>query len=206
MIENQLHGLGPKNLRIALSIGIVVIIIIAGVGFWFFQSSLAQYARKVSEDRQTAESSSKDLTTLQKLKTQLEEDSVAVNRAEKIVAETTYYKYQNQVIEDINAYAKLASITIEGYAFDSGNQSAGGTAASGSPAAVPSAQAIAGAPKTTSISVSVKNPVSYKSLLQFIHSLEANLTKMQLTGVSITKGEGGDGVSVSPLTIEVYIQ
>lgn len=201
MIEKQLHGLGPKNLRIILSVGIVVIIIIAGVGFWFFQSSLAQYARKVSEDRQTAESSSKDLTTLQKLKTQLEEDSVAVNRAERIVAETTYYKYQNQVIEDINAYAKLANVTIEGYAFDSGNQSAGGTST-----AVPSAQVVAGAPKTTSISVSVKNPVSYKSLLQFIHSIEVNLTKMQLTGVSITKGEEADNVSVSPLTIEVYIQ
>jgi len=201
MIEKQLHGLGPKNLRIVLSVGIVVIIIIAGVGFWFFQSSLAQYARKVSEDRQTAESSSKDLTTLQKLKTQLEEDSVAVNRAERIVAETTYYKYQNQVIEDINAYAKLANVTIEGYAFDSGNQSAGGTST-----AVPSAQVVAGAPKTTSISVSVKNPVSYKSLLQFIHSIEVNLTKMQLTGVSITKGEEADNVSVSPLTIEVYIQ
>lgn len=207
MIESRLHGLDPKKLRTILLIGIALIIVVTGVGFWFFRAGLAEYAQKVVIDRQTANTSSKDLSALQRLKTQLEEDSVAVNRAEKIVAETKYYKYQNQIIEDINTYAKASKITVQGYAFDAGSANTT-TPATGATTAVPPVAVVAGAPKTTSVSVNIQSPVNYKAFLQFVHAIEINLTKMQLSGISISKPEDSNvnNVNVSPLTIEVYIQ
>ena len=42
--------------------------------------------------------------------------------------------------------------------------------------------------------------------MNFIHYIENNLTKMQLSGVSLSKGKEGNNITVSALTIEVYLK
>lgn len=205
MIEKQMNGLTPTKLRIVLLASMVVLVIAAAIGFWFFKGWLANFAEDVHSKSVAATVSSNDIANLQSLETQLEQDSVAVNRTKNIVADSKFYQYQNQIITDINAYAKSAGITISGYTFSSGGPGGSTTGAATSSATAPAVAAPAGV-KTTSVSVTVKNPVDYKAVMRFIHAIELNLTKMQLTGISLTKGDNASSATINPLTLEVYIQ
>lgn len=186
----------------ALIATIVLIVILSGVGFWFFKGWLASYASDVSTKAQQAETSSSDITTLQRLKTQLEQDSVAVNRTKNIVADSKSYEYQNQIVTDLSTYAKNSGITIESYSFDAGTSAAG--AAAPTAGATPAPAGL----KTTKVSITISNPVKYDTAMRFIHSIELNLTKMQLAGVSLHKDTGASDnfVTLDPLTVEVYIR
>lgn len=208
MIEKQMNGLTPTKLRIVLFASMVVLVIAAAIGFWFFKGWLTSFAQDVHSKSVAATVSSNDIANLQSLETQLEQDSVAVNRTKNIVADSKFYQYQNQIITDINAYAKSAGITISGYTFSSAGSSPGGSAASAATPSSTTAPAVA-APagiKTTSVSITVKNPVDYKAVMRFIHAIELNLTKMQLTGISLAKGDNASSATINPLTLEVYIQ
>jgi hypothetical protein len=209
MIEKKLGGLNPVRLRIILLSTIALLIILSAVGFWFFKGWLESYATNVREASQKADVSSSDIANLQRLQATLEEEKVAINRTKSIVADSQSYAYQNQIITDIDAYAKSSGVKISGYAFtaDTG---------SGNPSSPTTTEATPGAEstptpaglKTTSITVTIENPVRYKSIMKFIHSIEASLTKMQLTGVSLSQdaSSGGDFVAIEPLTVEVYIK
>jgi len=205
MIEKQTKALTPAKLRIVLLGLIVVTLIGSGFGFWLFRNQMTTYAESVNEDARSATVSSNDITMLQSLQAQLEENSVAVTRAKNIVADSKSYQYQNQIISDINTYAKAAGVGIAGYGFNS--EGSGAAAASGTAAPAAPLPAAPSGLKTTSVSVTITNPVSYRAIIRFIHSIELNLTKMQLSGVTLTKSDtNSDEVTVGPLTIEVYVR
>lgn len=202
MNTKNTSSLSPTKLRIVLIATIVLLIVSSGVGFWFFRSQMVTYAEQVNKAAVEATVSENDVRTLQTLKTKLEEDTVAITRAKNIVASSQFYQYQDQAIDELSRYAKAAGVTISAYGFD-GDQSAGGAAPAADPAAAPVA-APAGI-KTTSVVVTVKSPLNYQALLRFIHSIELNLTRMQLTGISVTLSpENPNMVSVNPLTVEIY--
>lgn len=206
MIEKQMNGLSPTNLRIILCISMAILILFSGVGFWFFKEALTSQAVGVRDAVAKATVSDNDIVNLQNLQQQLEKDSVAVKRTQNIVADSKSYQYQDQIIKDLNTYASAANITLSNYTFNSspttsGTAPAPGTTATATPAA-PSGL------KTTSVSITIKNPVDYESVMRFIHSIEINLTKMQLTGISLAKDNGTSdtGFTINPLTLEVYIR
>lgn len=204
MIEKNLSGMSPVKLRMALMLSIIAIIILSAAGFWFYKGWLESYAATVNESAQKADVSTNDITTLQNLKAQLEDNKVAVNRTKSIVADSKSYGYQTQIINDIDAYAKTSGVSISGYGF------ASDTATTGAPA-TPDPAAPAANPaglKTTAITVTIKNPVKYESVMNFIHSIESNLTKMQLSGINLKKDGDASGqfVTVDPLNVEVYIR
>lgn len=196
MISNQLKGLSATKLKVILMASILLLVLIACTGFWYFRLFLVNYSNQVSADNVAATVSSNEVTQLQKLKDELEINKVAVTRAEKIVADSTHYQYQNQIIDDISSYAAAAGVTITGFSFGASDtpstQSAAGTATS-----------IAGL-KTTEASISIKSPVSYSAIMNFIYSIESNLTKMQLTGISMSKNATNNQVVVNPISIKVY--
>lgn len=200
MIEKKLNGLSPTQLRAVLTGTIVLIIVTTAAIFWLFQVQLSTYAQQVNKDAAAADASANDIRNLQKLQAQLEEDEVAITRTKNIVADSRSYQYQDQIIKDLSAYAKASGVIVSGYGFGS-DTATSGAAANGQTAETPVAAGL----KTISVSVSLKNPVDYRAFMRFIHSIELNLTKMQLTGISISPSqENKDLVTVGPLTIQVY--
>lgn len=196
------RSLSPTKLRIMLIATIVLLIASSGAGFWLFRSQMVTYAEQVNKAAVEATVSENDVRTLQTLKSKLAEDTVAITRAKNIVASSQFYQYQDQAINELSRYAKAAGVTISAYGFD-GDQTAGGAAPAADPTTAP-AVAPAGI-KTTSVVVTVKSPLNYQALLRFIHSIELNLTRMQLTGISVTLSpENPNMVSVNPLTVEIY--
>lgn len=203
MLKKQVSGLSAQKLRILLIVGIVFLIIISGVGFWFAHKQLIGFAEQVRASTATANASTQDLANLQSLKTQLAEDADTVERTKNIVADSQYYSYQDQIIKDINTYASRAGVTITGFTFGAGTSGPGSQPAAGGTAATGGAKPVPGL-KSVSVSVTIKSPVKYGNIMNFIHSIEQNLTKMQLAGISLTKDPQSDNVTANSLTLEVY--
>ena len=206
MIEKTINGMTAVQLRMILISTILAIFVLGGIGFYFVQSQLNTFAINVSHANEDAATSNNDISILQTVQKKLADDQGNVERTKKIVADSKSYTYQDQIISDLNAYAARAGITITGYTFDAGagatTNTTGGTAAG---TASPATPTIAGL-KSTTVSVTLKAPTKYENLLNFVHSVEQNLTKMQVSGISLTKGQSSADVSTNVLSIEVYIQ
>jgi hypothetical protein len=200
MQKKQVKGLTPTRLRIVLLSLIVLSFALCAIGFWFFRNQLVTYAEEVQTTNTAASASSDDILKLQKLQKQLADDAVAVTRAKSIVADSQYYEYQNQIISDITAYAKNSNVSITGFTFSDNS-----TAASASAVKSTTTTTTPVGLKSTTASITIKNPVTYANILKFIHSIELNLTKMQLSGISITGSTATPNeVTVNPITVEVY--
>lgn len=207
MLKSNFNHLTPTKLR-ALLIGTIVLMLVIGfAAFWLVRNQLVAYAEVVSKDTEAATISNNDIAQLQKLQKTLEEDSVAVTRAKNIVAESKSYQYQNQIIDDITSYAKKAGLQVMSFTFDdtgTGTTPTAGTSAAGPPDTTTPQLTLPGL-KSVSTTVSVNNPAKYESVMKFIRYIELNLTKMQLTGITLSKGsEGKTDVSVGQFIIEVY--
>lgn len=172
-----------------------------GVGFYFAHGMLTDYAESVSQQIADSNASDSKILTLQKLKDELAKQKPAAERTASLIAESKSYQYQDQIISDLTTYARASGLSIAEFNFIGVTPPKSGTGA----AAVPATPAPAGL-KSTSVSVVLRTPVSYSSLLRFINAVEQNLTKMQIERISLVRSdEGGvDGVGSEALLIEVY--
>lgn len=203
--------LSASNLRIILSLSLAVILLAMAGGFYFAYSFLHERAVEVSKTQSEASSSDAQIRQLISLEEQLKKNQSAVKKARQIVAESQSYQYQNQIINDLTTYANQAGISISAFNFQD-------TAAAASPTAPtpPSTgdQSAANQPpttpspslKSTSVSVQLAPNIRYQNLLHFVHLIEQNLTRMQISELSLTKGESNDTVGAQTLNIEVYIR
>jgi hypothetical protein len=163
------------------------------------------YAEQVKTDTSKASISSNDIQRLEQIKQKLQDDSVAVTRAKSIVADSQSYQYQNQIINDITAYAQAAGLHVTNFSFSTDNLPGANAGAATSTAAPTTQSSTPAGLKILTTTVSVKSPANYQSVMKFVHSIENNLTKMQLSGISLAKDSSSPtDVTVSPFTIEVY--
>jgi hypothetical protein len=141
---------------------------------------------------------------LQHLKTEMADNQVAVNRAASIVADSKYYQYQNQIIDDLNKYAKAAGFnSITSFSFT--DSSTAGASASSAVATTPGVAAPVGL-KSVTATVSLPGSISYQSAMNFLKAVESNLTKMDLGGVTMQLDTTSGNLTINPLSIKVYTQ
>lgn len=209
--------LSATSMRHILSASLVLIIIAMAGGFYIAYSSLGSYAQYVAETQLEAGSSEANLSYLQSLQKQLDDHRETMKKATNIVAESESYKYQNQVIEELTRHANIAGIQINSFNFSSGE--AAGSSAQPAPATDSPAEpapttepeqpeATTASPSSvtsTTVMVDVSENMPYANLMHFLHLIEENLTRMQITELSLTPGLSGT-VSTNTLNIEVYIK
>jgi hypothetical protein len=201
--------LTPTMLRLILSIGLLLTISIAAIIFTLASSQLKTVATTVSHKVADAKASQNSLTNLKKIERFLADHQATVTRANDIVAESKSYEYQNQIINDLKTYASTAGVKINNFDFAAGNSATPTTpATTGAAAAAPLPGAATATPgvKSTSVSISLQSPIKYENLLRFIKAIEQNLTKMQISTVTLSKGGADSEVTTDALSIEVYIR
>lgn len=195
--------LNATTLRLILGVSLFAIAALAIVGFSYAKTYLEGVAVDTSHIVVDASASQDSLQTLQKVQKELESNKDVIARTQSIVAESQSYQYQDQIINDLNTYAAQAGLSITNLDFaTTSGASAAPTPAPGAAAAVPAA----GGLKSTSVTVTLSSPVDYTKLLSFIQSVEQNLTKMQISRVSLSKGADSGTVTSDALAIEVYIK
>jgi len=195
------NRLTATTLRTILSLSLLLIVLLAAGGFSIANGWLQNLATDVSHATADASASRTTITTLEQLQEKLAENREVIERANNIVAESQSYQYQDQIIQDLNNYAAAAGLTLINFNF-SAQDSAGGAQADQETAQnVTPPSGI----NSTLVSVTIQNPVNYDNLLRFFYAIEQNLTKMQITNISLTSDDGND-VTSEALTIEVYIR
>lgn len=206
MSHKTTSSLTATKLRVILAISLLLIGLLAAGLFYVGYKQLNGIATTVSQSIADANASKNTLSSLQQTERDLATNHDIVERADQVVADSNKYNYQNTVIQDLQTYAARAGLTINNIDF-SGNDattsagvSPGASAAQGSTASTPG-----GNYKTNKVTITLANPVNYENFLQFLRSIELNLTKFQISSVSLTKStENKKAVTTSSLTIELY--
>lgn len=196
-------GLSATKMRIILSCGLVLILAAMATGFYFSYLYLQDVSQEVSTIQTEAESSDAAVQALVTTEKQLKEYSVVVEKARQIVAESQSYRYQDQVLTDLSEYARRANVPITSFTFQGADSAQTPTQEEG---AAPATTTPGQETKTTTVSVQLGPNVNYANLLRFIHLIEENLTRMQISQLSLTRGESPDIVTAQTLNIEVYLR
>ena len=202
--------LTATNRRIILAVSLVAITAIGAGGFALAYNWLDGFAADASTVASQAAASESELQELSQTEKMLKTQHHAVERASKIAAESKSYLYQDQIINDLNDFARKAGITIADITFADNNAKGSSSSSSSSSSKTgTSLPAIAGL-KATTASVTVKNPVEYRKLLTFMYLVAQSLTKMRIANVDLSRstaqGQPPDSITSNTLTIEVYLR
>lgn len=169
---------------IMLIIGIIV------VANWQLKAFLYSEVTATNTLKQKAISSSDNLARAQNLELYMKTHQPDVERAASIVAQTKTYQYQNQIIEDITRYANSVGLSILEFNFPENPTSA-------------KKEAI----KSILVEVTLRKPVDYPNLIRFLKYIEHNLTRMQITDISIAPNSENYALIDSPtIGLEVYVK
>ena len=185
--------------RIILSL-LLLIILSAMVGLVIFAYSfLSKTSEEVGKMQTEAIAVDAKIQSLLASKSQLDRNSDTVKKAKNIVSESKLYQYQNQIIQDLNTYADRAGIPIKSFSFQNEPTASAKTATpskqtSTSPAGV----------KSTFVSIQLGDHIDYTKFLHFLSLIEKNVTRMQLSGVSISRGANNHEISIQSLEVKVY--
>ena len=185
--------------RIILSL-LLLIILSAMVGLVIFAYSfLSKTSEEVGKMQTEAIAVDAKIQSLLASKSQLDRNSDTVKKAKNIVSESKLYQYQNQIIKDLNTYADRAGIPIKAFSFQNEPTTSAKTAKSSkrtpaSPSGV----------KSTFVSIQLGDHIDYTKFLHFLSLIEKNVTRMQLLGVSISRGANNHEISIQSLEVKVY--
>ena len=221
-------------LTVLLGVGLIALIAAIGCGFYLSQKQLRSYAQETSRLTAEADMKQQNINNLQKLKKDLEELKPVQEKARQISADSTFYQYQNEIVRDITKIAVASNITITSYTFSetgaaTTGAATGGAAATAAPAPAattpsptPPTTSGAGAPtgqnsatpapaaasqlKSKTVTITFKTPLKYEQLLNFVHLIEQNPTKMQIATLNISRGEKPDEVTTQSFQLEVYVK
>lgn len=159
-------------------------------GAWWVNTLLAKSVRETDHMQIDAEISTTELQQLKSLQKQLITEKDIIDRAKQIAASSNQYRYQDQVIKDVSDYATRYGVAINTFDFAStSNQNA----------------AQAGAKKTP-FTVTLRGPLPYTTFLKFLRAIEQNLTKIQVTSLSLTPDKNPNSITNPTVSMEVYLK
>lgn len=209
MSERKREKMTPAvTMRIVFALSLVLILVGMGGIVYFGYTMLQGTAEEVSKIQTEAKAVDAKVQNLARLEKEMEKYKDSVAKAQQLVAETQQYQYQNQIINDLTAYANKSGVGIAGFTFTSG--SAGAKSNSGSSGTSgtnnSSGSNSAAGPKSMKVSVRLNEKTDYMALLRFMHLIEQNLTRMQIASVSMSKTEGTGQVNTQTLEVEVYVR
>ena len=198
-------GLTASSARIVLAPFLLIILAAMVAGSYFAYSFLSTTSKEVADMQTEASAVDMKIQNLLKLKDQLEKNPVATKKAEQIVAESKSYQYQNQIINDLSIYAAKANVPIQSFTFQDSSTSSAKSSSSSSQTTTKKPTSVNGV-KSITVSIQLGDKVPYNNLLHFLHLVENNVTRMQISGVSISRGEQRGEVSAQSLELGVYVR
>lgn len=195
-----------------------VLIFCATFGLYYFLSSFTKSQADVAnQSLAIARSSQKNIDNLRASYQWMKEHPGTVDKTSKIVAEATHYRYQDQVINDLESYASQVGLNISKYTFNElaptpatpsstpPQSSSNGVASGTATAPITPGDAAKQLPSnltTTTIDIGLEANVPFNSVLLFIKKIEQNVTRMQITSLSLTPNVNNVNVT---MTISVFI-
>ncbi|HWZ66159.1 MAG TPA: hypothetical protein VNX65_05225 [Patescibacteria group bacterium] len=174
-------------------IGMIILMIIAmGTGSWWLRHSLSSQVIQTDHAKIDAELSQLESEKLQKLQIFLVNQKDIVDRARQIAADGQQYSYQDQVVKDLTTYATRDGLSISSFDFGATNASGKTSQPSGG---------------KTAFTVNLLAPIRYDQVLSFLHQIEQNSTKMQITSLTLAPDPRNPAQISNPtIGLEVFIK
>lgn len=200
-----------RSLRIGLLVLMLLITVGSAVGISYAMQTLKTYAVEVSHKKVDANASNGNIAALRKTESYLETNQDVLEKAGLLRSTSEFPEFK--IVDEVRKVAAKNNIQIETFSYGSSTSSGTSTSgtgattpstagATGSTAAAPSAAGTGGS--TISLSVTLRAS-DYLNFLQFTYDIEQHLPKMKLGGISVS-GAGASGITIDPITIEMYIK
>lgn len=191
-----------KKLRNILILALGLIVVCIGCVMYFATSFLQSTQQATIQKQIDAELSSDDLNRLLLIESALNKNQPTVAKAAQIVSDSQQYQYQDQIIKDLDSYARQSGISINGYDF---GQIIDPKAKKSRSAPQPRQQ-ISGV-KSIPVDISLDSPMPYRSFLQFLKLLEQNVSKMQVSGVNLAPDKEDVRLITNPsISLIIYVR
>jgi predicted PurR-regulated permease PerM len=166
----------PTNLRTLLSV-ILVVVILGGIALYYFNLiAIREYAHEVNQRIADANASSKQVSNLQALKSQLTQNSSLIDKANQLFS--TPESYQSQTLTDVKRYADAAGLPLTSTSF---------------------------AETGSTIVIAFKNPVTYTKLIAFLNNIESNLPKLHVSSLGIAPSDTASATTVKVNDIKINV-
>lgn len=186
--------LNAVNLKIILIILFVLLLGAVGAGTWWLKGVLHEFVLAKDHAQIDSELSALELEKLRFLQNELAEKSEIVDRANQIAASADNYRYQDQVINDVEVYAKRNGIVISGFTF-------GGESSQNQNQKAPAGT------RLTPFSLTLSGPIEFTKFMQFLRDIENNLTKIQVTSLTLAPDPENLQMVTNPsLGLVVYLR
>ena len=188
-IRNQ----SAQNLRWVL-VGLILLgLVVGAAGAWYLNDLLATRVAATNDAVESSQVSSDNLERAQRLQVYLQNHKDEVDKAAQIVAQTTAYKYQNQIVEDVTKYANIAGVRIIGFDFPQDIASATVDKTTGL--------------KSLTATIRLSDSSKFTAYLSFLKYIEQNLTKIQITDITISPSTTNqEYITDTTIGIQVYVQ
>jgi len=209
--------LNASSFRAILGVSLVLIIVVASLGFTYSYQLLEKYADDIARKKVDASASDKTIASLQKVQGTIEQNQGLIDKIDTLRSNDTFPEFV--IDKELRAIAKRNDINVSSYTLGTSQGNAGG---SGDPTTTqqPSVAAPTSGGDTVTMTINIASIPSYKKYLQFLYDIEQNVPKMRIKGVGVNKSSGAsddgsqstgqqsssnsDGITVDPLIVEMY--
>lgn len=170
-------------------ITILVLLILSNIGSIFLANKiLSTKSKKINQLSQDAFASQKSIQKISSIKNQLDSIPEIPKLLDNIAAIKNKNKYQEEIIDTMKSYSNMSNLSIDQINFNSAKIEKNNT--------------------VVSVNLSLRSPLSYNDLINFIKLTENSLLRMQITEIEIkksqTEAKEPNLVNVGKLNINVF--
>lgn len=206
MSKRKRDFLDAKSLRIGLLVLMFVLSLGSAFGLAYAMQNLEKFAIEVSHKKVDASASNGNIAELQKTESYLDTNQDVLEKAGLLRSASEFPAIK--LVDEVREIAAKNNIQVDTFSFGSESSSSATSGTGTSPTAGGTSSTVAPAPttggNTTSLTVTL-GAADYLNFLQFTYDIEQHLPKMKLKGISVS-GSGASGVTIDPITIEMYIK
>jgi len=170
----------PQALKAFLSLMLVIVVLGGAALFYFGLNIVNDYVVEVNHRTLDADASAKQIEQLQLLRGELSQSESLVNKANRFFA--TPSNYQSQTLNDLRNYANKVGLSIDSTKFNDPTEEG-----------------------EYSVTLKLKSPVNYQSLVRFLELVEGNLPKMQVVALSLKHQAGGSANDINVGDIKINL-
>lgn len=202
MSDEKKHAkLKPTTLRPLLAVALFGAAGLTVFGFVVAQQKLNTYAIEVSHKKIDASASKASLQTLQSIEKQLAKDKETVEKAKNIKHVSNLPQFK--AIQDLKNHAIANGIGLSDISFAASGETA--PAATGGAAAAPLTTPAVTAGEGIDISFKINDgQVAVLDLVRFLYDIEHSTPKLQINGITVTKGATKDHVMIETMTVRMF--
>lgn len=192
-MKNRSFSLKASIFSYILGALMAIVIIGAFVGAYYLNGFLIQKKDEVSKVENDVVANESSIGLAQALEQYIKNNRKDIDLVKKVVSDTKEYQYQDDIINDIVAYAAQTGLKLLSVTFPTSTSSSSSKDKS---APVKTMQAV----------IEIDKEFSYDKYINFIYKIEQNISKMKILQISIDLGKEAGSITGSSIKLEVYVK